>query len=410
MTEAVLRRLRQQEYDIGQQVSLLRRQAFDPGVTDPPWESLATAESALADVQSRRRVLEAAPDNAGKVVDTTKPQFFLGAASTGLDVVVRLRMSYVPTAICHLLDPADYPLVSCRVKRSGQGTAGEIRRVRVTCSVEGFSAPAIATVELPDRTARDFDLLPTFFPAALATVSELTSATVSALVEDLDSGRVETHRTSRLWLLARTTAPLWNSDPSTGEQVDLTRYLGAFVTPNAPDVMSFLQQVVQRHPEGRLVGYQFDKKAIEPQIRAMYEALQQAGIVYVNSVIAFDPDERSFSQRVRLPRETLKDRTANCIDGTVLVASLLEAMSLNPAIVVVPGHAFVGWETWPGSGEWRYLETTMIGTHGYEAARQRGEQLAKFSLDLAQPGQSKPSGTRWSLRDLRTMHRVFPME
>jgi hypothetical protein len=410
MTDADLLQLRQQEYDIGQQVSLLRRQAFGPGATDPPWETLATAESALAAVRSRRRALEAQPAAAGKVVDTTEPQLFLGAPSTGLDVVIRLRMSYVPTAICHLLNPADHPLLSCRVKWSGQQSSRQIRRVRVTCSVEGFSAPAINTIELTDRTARDFDLLPTFFPAALTTVSELTSATVNALVEDLETGRVEMHRTSRVWLLARTTAPLWSSDPSTGKWVDLTRYLGAFVTPNAPEVMSFLQQVVQRHPEGQLVGYQVDENVVEPQVRALYEALQSADVVYVNSVIAFDPDEGSVSQRVRLPRETLHDHTANCIDGTVLVASLLEAMSLNPAIVLVPGHAFVGWETWPGSGQWRYLETVMIGTHGYDEARQRGEQLAHWYLGQAQPGQGEPPGTRWPLRDLRTLHRIFPME
>ena len=46
-----------------------------------------------------------------------------------------------------------------------------------------------------------------------------------------------------------------------------------------------------------------------------------------------------------LPRESLADKEANCINGTVLFASLLEGISMSPAIVLVPGHAFLAWET-----------------------------------------------------------------
>jgi len=402
--------LRHQEYDVGQQVARLRQQAFGNGGPDPQWGDLAEAERTLADVRGRRRALEAKLTGTGRVLDTTGPNALLGADSTGLDAVVRLRMSCVPTAICHLLDATDHPLVSCRIKQSSQEPRNQTRRVRVTCRVEGYSAPAIDTVELTDRKPRDFDLLPSFFPAELAAVSELTAATVSALVEDLDSAKVEVHRTSRIWLLARTTAPLWIHDPSTGGWIDLTRYLGAFVTPNAPDVMSFLRTVAEKHPEGRLVGYQGSKELVEGQVQALYEALKGIGITYVNSVIAFDPEDGAASQRIRLPRESLRDRSANCIDGTVLVASLLEAMSLNPGIVLVPGHAFVSWETWPNSAEWLYLETTMIGSHGYGDARRRGDELAQVYEQLPQQAKDPPMFRRWSLRDLRALHRITPME
>ena len=67
-------------------------------------------------------------------------------------------------------------------------------------------------------------------------------------------------------------------------------------------------------------------------VKAIYDALQtKANIKYVNSTVDFNPDETAKTQRVRLPRETLKERQANCIDGALLFASLLEAISLNPA-------------------------------------------------------------------------------
>lgn len=190
----------------------------------------------------------------------------------------------------------------------------------------------------------------------------------------------------------------------------MTPYLGAFVTPNAPDVIGFLRTVAGRHSEARLVGYQVAKNLVEPQVQALYEALKDIGITYVNSVIAFDPEEGTASQRIRLPRESLRDRAANCIDGTVLFASLLEAMSLNPGIVLVPGHAFVSWEAWPNSGEWLYLETTMIGSHGYDAARRRGDELAQVYEQQSHQAEEPLMFRRWSVRDLRALRRITPME
>jgi hypothetical protein len=100
----------------------------------------------------------------------------------------------------------------------------------------------------------------------------------------------------------------------------------------------------------------------------------------VNSVIDYGAGPGEVTQRTRLPRESLAQKSANCIDGTVLLTSLLEGASLNPAVVLVPDHAFVGWETWDGSGEWSYLETTMIGSAEFETACQSAtKQYEKVS-------------------------------
>src|SRR4029077_11411867 len=108
------------------------------------------------------------------------------------------------------------------------------------------------------------------------------------------------------------------------------------------------------------------------------------------------------TQRTRLPRESLRHKSANCIDGTVLMASLLEAASLHPAIVLVPGHAFVGWETWEGSDEWDYLETTMIASHDFEAARERSGLLFRCYAAEDLPGDDGPLLRVLKLNDLRS--------
>lgn len=151
------------------------------------------------------------------------------------------------------------------------------------------------------------------------------------------------HQTDPIWLLARNSAPLAVRDPSTGTWADLSRYFGAFATPNEQSVMRFQRQVAEYHPEGRLVGY---LGPVMPQARAIFDALKNvAEITYVNSLVDFNPEEGAQTQRVRFLRESLKEGQANCIDATLLFASLLEGISLNPAIVVVPKHIFLGWET-----------------------------------------------------------------
>jgi hypothetical protein len=95
----------------------------------------------------------------------------------------------------------------------------------------------------------------------------------------------------------------------------------------------------RHHPDGQLYGYQ---AAVEPQVRAIFQALKlDASITYVNSIVSFNPEEGSRSQRVRLPRQALDEQQANCLDGALLFASLLEAASLNPALVILPNHALV---------------------------------------------------------------------
>jgi hypothetical protein len=44
------------------------------------------------------------------------------------------------------------------------------------------------------------------------------------------------------------------------------------------------------------------------------------------------------------------------------------------AIVLVPGHAFLGWQTWRNKDDWRFLETTMIGTADFDAACRSGQK------------------------------------
>ncbi|WP_165226699.1 hypothetical protein [Aquisphaera insulae] len=165
-----------------------------------------------------------------------------------------------------------------------------------------------------------------------------------------------------------------------------------------------IRRAATLRPEGQMWGYQGDKGAVPPQVEALFNAVKEAGLTYVNSIIDYGVPKGMGIQRTRLPRESLMQRSANCIDGAVLFASLLEGASLNPALVLVPGHAFVGWETWRRSDEWDYLETTMVGQHEFAAACQSGRR----QVELAKR-HSLPRMTIHRLADLRERG-IWPME
>lgn len=223
------------------------------------------------------------------------------------------------------------------------------------------------------------------------------------IVEDLD-GKIESHDTYPITCLARTASFNAVRRPETGETVDLSHYYGAWVTPHAMAVQERIRRALELVPGRQMLGYQGDPDIVNAQVAALYQSLREAEISYVNSVIDYGAPAGMTTQRTRLPRESLAQRSANCIDGTVLLASLIEGVSLNPAIVLVPGHAFVGWEVWHGSGEWRFLETTLIGTADFEIAHKSGErqheQFRKFSKNKIK---------LHSLQDLRARG-IWPME
>lgn len=326
----------------------------------------------------------------------------MGPQTTGLTVTARLRMAHVPTSIVHLLDVAQHPLVALRI-HNGRNS---IARLRFSSFVDGYSAHAIDTVEIPPQQEAESLLLPTFFPERLATINEVCRASLHIQIHDLD-GKTEQQRTFPIWMLARTSALLNVPDPATGLPRDLAPYLGAWVTPNIPPVFDLLRKAAGNLPDGSVASYQVDACGVEAQIKAIYEALQGVGVTYINSVLSFGAMPGVLAQRIRLPRESLAQRAANCIDGTVLLASLLEAASLNPAIVLVPGHAFLSWEVGDGTDQWDYLETTMIGSHSFAKAQARGRRLAEKYVELSKV---RPSAfRRLSLRALRSQG-IWPME
>ena len=93
------------------------------------------------------------------------------------------------------------------------------------------------------------------------------------------------------------------------------------------------------------------------------------------------------------PLPPINNKAANCIDGTILFASLLENIGIRAFIVLVPGHALVGWRPLPNSTKIMLLETTQISSENYETAIKSGQRSLNRGLAISRNISKKPNLT-----------------
>ena len=114
----------------------------------------------------------------------------------------------------------------------------------------------------------------------------------------------------------------------------------AYVNEENPMIDQLLREALNTRIVNRFLGYQSgNADGVDKQ-------------VYANVV---------FSQRVRTFDDALESSQINCVDGSVLFASLLRAINIVPILVRTPGHMFVGYYTDSEHRNKNFLETTMIG-------------------------------------------------
>ena len=162
---------------------------------------------------------------------------------------------------------------------------------------------------------------------------------------------------------------------------DTESLIAAWVTPNDEIVEQILSIAKERLFNRSLAGYRSSDLVAE--IRAIFNAVRNSKVSYVDSHMSFG--QVGFTQRVKLPRESIDRKSANCIDGAVLFASLFENIGLEPLIILIPGHAFVGVRLAPNSRETLFIETTMLGrnimesiltlTKTFDAAVKKGNEV-----------------------------------
>jgi hypothetical protein len=225
------------------------------------------------------------------------------------------------------------------------------RRIRLRVETPGLRAPAEVETTLAAGT-HDVELHPRldWDPVELRRIEGVRRQALRLTLES--DGNTQARRVA-VRLHPLDDAPYYVREGR--DHVDLGWAFAGYVDPHDPVIDEVLaaartlQPAFDVHDEGSELR----------RVGAIWAALEQRGLRYAAGDPALSRGPVVWSQRVRLPADVWRDGRANCIDSSVLIAAVLERLGMRALIVLVPGHAFVGWHSTNAGAQ--YLETTLLG-------------------------------------------------
>ncbi len=125
--------------------------------------------------------------------------------------------------------------------------------------------------------------------------------------------------------------------------VYMPELLCAFVMPNHPAVQGIVAKAAvwleKWKGEPSVLGYSTrNPNEVRMQMAAVYEAIKEEAIAYCLPPASYE----TVGQKIRTADEITGQKMATCLDLAVLYASALEAMRLNPLIMIHKEHAYIG--------------------------------------------------------------------
>ena len=242
-------------------------------------------------------------------------------------------------------------------------------RVVVKSEIVGYTDPAIDTVDVPAGQTLDVGQNPLLIPSVIDDLNTEKPAQVHIHVAALQEGVEKTllDETAETTVLARRDFPF--SMPGLS-QTEVFGFFAAMVTPNDPSVETLIRKAADYTDSGIMTnGYGGhvgdDNGAVWDRLQAIWQAEKDYDLTYVSTWVSFAPGD---VQRIRLPAEVLDQEGGNCIELALLYASAAEALDLEAALILIPGHAFVGVRTDEENANYYFVETTMIGQTSFSQA------------------------------------------
>ncbi|HET7872570.1 MAG TPA: hypothetical protein VFL42_08670 [Terriglobales bacterium] len=237
-------------------------------------------------------------------------------------------------------------------------------RQRVVVSLPGWSDEEIQIADVDPGATRTLLFAPPFLPR-LYHNREIIAATARVSVSPM-TGNPQYESTTPVRLRSA-------EDIYWGANFKYAPFIASWVTPHDALVERLLAEAKQYTPDKRLPGYETWKTWAQQEqesyteAKAIFTAVKQAGLSYVKSSLTLG-DHQSMSERVRMPNVSLAHLSANCIDAAVMYASMFENLAMEPSIILVPGHAYVGVKVAEGSDKLLYIDVAMTGRMTFEQA------------------------------------------
>ena len=255
-------------------------------------------------------------------------------------------------------------------------------QVMVSTEVTSYTTKSIDTVTVAAGETLEVRQNPRLIPEVIDQLNAEKPAQFHITVAELDNGveKPILEDTDDTLIYGRRDFP-WSIPGFTDAEVyDL---MAAMVTPTDPSVEELIRNAANYTSSGTISsGYgghvDDDNGAVWERLAAIWEAeVDYYNLTYISTTTSFAPGT---VQRIRLPFEVLDQRSGNCIETSMLFASAAEAMGLEAAIIVIPGHAYMGVRTDQENANYYFIETTLIGRATFQEAVDYASQEFKDAL------------------------------
>ena len=180
---------------------------------------------------------------------------------------------------------------------------------------------------------------------------------------------------------------VYNFVDSAGNVRDISYFFAAYVNENHPFISQILKEAMDAKKVDSFSGYSGDKESLMAEIEAVWDTLQRRNIHYSTLTASADDDNPYLaSQYVRQLGESINYTQANCVDGSVLMASIFRKLGLDASLIELPGHMLVSVSLDEDGKEKIYIETTLLVQSTLEEAIEEGgkqyeESKGKFDSE-----------------------------
>lgn len=221
-------------------------------------------------------------------------------------------------------------------------TAPVLRGVRVTIAVEDDGEPLIKPIsfalETVDGNCATHSFEPEFEDRVL--LQAVSESTATLIVQYMCDGETITTIQRGPKVLS---PHQWMR---TDDEAYTASALATFVQPQHPEIGHLAKEasaiLAEETGSGALEGYQGDPQRVDAIVHALCRAFFDRGIAY--SVPANNWAE--IGQYIRNAEAVLDGGLATCLDSTLVLASALEFLEIEPLIIVLDGHSLLGyWKT-----------------------------------------------------------------
>ena len=280
-------------------------------------------------------------------------------------------------------------------------SSNKVRKVKLIAKIKGLSKKYELNINLRPNEYKHLPILPILDEKRIFEVNEIT--TKSLEVDVYVNSNLFYSETHEIVVHPPESFIFDFEEIGNSSKTYLYQLLACYSTPHAKEIENIIASAskIVGNIQGSLSN-NFNK--VINELEAIYDVISN-DMTYVTRSFNFSLENTNKTQRVSLPSTTLKLKSGNCIDLSLVLASAFEACNHEVDLALVPGHAFLAVKV---TGTWVYIEATCLGNKDFKESIEIGR--SQFEKNFILHEQPNNSDSRMISIKLARENGILPFE